>query len=288
MDADLARRLVDSRFPQWSDLPIRSITSGGTDNAVFRLGDDLALRIPITPAAAQRLAKEHRWLPVVGPHLPLTVPQPVERGAPTDDMPFEWSVYRWVPGEVATAGRIADRMDLADRLGGFVSVLHGLDATGGPGPGIHNSGRGVPLAERDEATRSAQSRLEGEVDTAAVEAAWERALAAPVWDEPGVWIHGDLWETNLLVDDTGRLSAVIDFGCLGVGDPATDLSVAWSVFGGASRDRFRERCGVDEAMWERGRGWALSFAVVALPYYLETNPVIVDNARRIIAAVIDG
>lgn len=286
VDEALARRLVDDQFPEWSGLPIARVESGGTDNAVFRLGDDLCLRIPIRPGAATTLAKEHRWLPHVAPFLPLPVPEPVERGAPADGMPFEWSVYRWLPGRVATPGRLRSPKTVAEALGHFVAVIHAIDPTEGPPPGPHNGHRGVPLADRDRATRDSIEQLAGEIDLEAAATAWEDALAAPVWDLPGVWIHGDLWETNLLVDGDGDLTAIIDFGCLGVGDPATDLIVAWNLFDAPTRQVFREHAMVDDATWARGRGWALSFAVIALPYYLETNPVIVENARRMIDAVL--
>jgi aminoglycoside phosphotransferase (APT) family kinase protein len=202
-------------------------------------------------------------------------------------MPFEWSIYRWLPGRVATPGRLRSPKTTAETLGGFVTAIRAIDPTGGPLPGPHNGHRGVPLADRDTGTRAAIDRLGGEIDVDAAAEAWEHALAAPVWEDPGVWIHGDLWETNLLLDERGDLGAVIDFGCLGVGDPATDLTVAWNLFDAPTRDVFRGHCDVDDATWDRGRGWALSFAVIALPYYLDTNPVIVANARRMIDAVLE-
>lgn len=287
VDEPLARRLVEQQFPDWSDLPIRMVDSGGTDNAVLRLGDDLALRLPIRPGAATTLTKEHRWLPVVAPHLPIAVPQPVARGVPADGMPFEWSIYGWIPGRVATPAWLGSPAAVAETVGRFVAAIHAIDPTDGPPPGPHNGHRGVPLAHRDAATRAAIDRLADEADIDALLTAWETALAAPVWDRPGVWIHGDLWETNLLLDDAGDLAAIIDFGCLGVGDPATDLTVAWNLFDAPTRQVFREHAAVDDATWDRGRGWALSFAVIALPYYLDTNPVIVENARRMIQAVLE-
>ena len=286
VDDALVRRLVDDQFPELSALPIEKIDSDGTDNAVFRLGEVLCLRIPILPAAAARLAKEHEWLPILGPHLPLAVPEPVARGSATEEMPFDWSVYRWIEGKTATPGRLADPTAAAVALGEFVAAIHAIDPSGGPGPGEHNSHRGVPLVDCDEFTRRSIEWLRREGDVSALTEAWERALDVPVWDRPGVWIHGDLWETNLLLDADGALSAVIDFGCLGVGDPATDLTVAWNLFDAPTRQVFRDHAEVDDATWDRGRGWALLLAVGALPYYIDTNPVIVANGRRVMAAVL--
>jgi aminoglycoside phosphotransferase (APT) family kinase protein len=284
VDLALATRLVSSQFPEWSDLPIRPVRSGGTDNAVFRLGDDLVLRIPITPAADGRLEQEHAWLPHVGPHLPLAVPEPVARGVAAGGMPWGWSVYQWIEGSPASPERLGDPTRAAEMIGDFVRAMHAIDPTNGP---VAGSGRGVPLAMRDVATRRAIEECGPEIEAPASIEVWESAVRAPVWDRPAVWIHGDLWETNVLLDAAGSVAAVIDFGCLGIGDPATDLTVAWNLFDGPGRRVFRDRTGVDAATWERGRGWALSFAVIALPYYRTTNPVIVANARRMIAAVLE-
>ncbi len=169
-----------------------------------------------------------------------------------------------------------------------MAALQRIDPAGGLAPGPDNFFRGVPLAQRDAATRSAIASLDGVVDADAVTAEWEAALKAPGWEDAPVWIHGDLSSGNLLVEG-GRLTAVIDFGCLGVGDPASDVAVAWTLFSGESRDVFRAALSVDDATWERGRGWALSWALIFIPYYLDTNPVGVASARRTIAEVLaDG
>jgi aminoglycoside phosphotransferase (APT) family kinase protein len=204
---------------------------------------------------------------------------------PGEGYPWEWSVHRWLEGEAATTEPISDLRWAATELGEFVVALQRIDATGGPPPGEHNSGRGVPLATRDSATRAAIASLPGVIDVGAASAAWESALRAAEWQGPPVWIHGDLQAGNLLVRQ-GRLSAVIDFGCLGVGDPACDLTVAWTLLAGESRDAFRAALPVDDATWARGRGWALSVGLIALPYYETTNPVLAGIARRAIAEVL--
>lgn len=284
-DVPLVRRLVAAQFPQWRGLPIEPVRSAGTDNAIYRLGADMAVRLPRRQRTTGPLDKEPRWLPRLAPLLPLAIPIPLAKGLPAEDYPWDWSVYRWLAGETATIERITDLGQVATDLALFVAALQRIDPTGGPSSGEHNFFRGVPLAARDAPTRTAIASLHSGIDVGAVTAAWEAALRAPEWQRPPVWIHGDLSSGNLLVEQ-GRLSAVIDFGCLGVGDPACDLMVAWTLLSGETRDVFRAALAVDEATWARGRGWALSWALIALPYYLDTNPVIVRDARRTIAEVL--
>jgi aminoglycoside phosphotransferase (APT) family kinase protein len=244
------------------------------------------VRLPRREKNTRQLDKERRWLPRLAPLLPLAIPVPLAIGKPDEGYPFEWSIYPWLEGETATVDRIADLGQAATDLARFVAALQRVDPTDGPSPGEHNSSRGVPLATRDESTRAAITSLRGTIDVGAVTAAWEAALRAPEWERPPVWIHGDLDSRNLLVEQ-GRLSAVIDFGCLGVGDPACDVMVAWKVLSADTRDLFRAELSVDGATWTRGRGWALSQALIALSYYtLETNAVLVREAHRWMAEVL--
>jgi aminoglycoside phosphotransferase (APT) family kinase protein len=284
IDAALVRRLLASQFPRWAGLPLARVASSGTDNAIFRLGDDMAVRLPRIRRAEAQIEKEQRWLPQLAPQLPLAVPVPIAVGSPGEGYPCRWSVCPWLPGEEASGERIGDLCRAAIELAAFITALQRIDPAGGPPPGEHNFLRGVPLSRRDAQVRAAIEAAGDMIDAAVVTAAWEDALRAPVWDETPVWIHGDLQSGNLLVQE-GRLSAVIDFGGLGVGDPACELMVAWSLFSGESRDVFRAALGVDGATWARGRGWALC-AVIALPYYRTSNPVIVANALRTIAEVL--
>ena len=285
IDAALVRRLLAAQFPHWADLAIAPVVSDGTDNAMYRLGHDRTVRLPRIHWAVGAVEKEQAWLPKLAPHLPLAIPLPLAQGAPGEGYPWPWSVCRWLDGANAAQVRLADRNAAANALAEFLLALQRLDATGGPSPGRHNSGRGVPLALRDTITREAIQAASGLIDAPAATAAWERDMAASPWTGQPVWIHGDLSAANLLVTD-GRLSAVIDFGCLGVGDPACDLMIAWSLFGGASREAFRTAMAADDAAWARGRGWALSCALVALPYYLERNPAIAASARHVIGEVL--
>jgi aminoglycoside phosphotransferase (APT) family kinase protein len=284
-DASLVRRLLAAQFPEWADLSLERVQSAGTDNAIYRLGDELAVRLPRIHWAAGQPEKEHEWLPKLAPLLPLTVPVPRALGAPAEGYPWHWSVCPWLDGENATAERIADPREAAIALGEFVAALQRIDPAGGPTPGPSNSGRGVPLALRDRETRAAIAALDGAYDAGTVTAAWEAALAAPVWHGRPVWLHGDLQAGNLLAV-AGRLSAVIDFGCLGVGDPACDVMPAWAYLSAETRDAFRAALPVDDATWARARGWALSVGLIAVPYYETTNPVLAGIGRRAIDEVL--
>jgi aminoglycoside phosphotransferase (APT) family kinase protein len=233
-----------------------------------------------------QLEKERRWLPRLAPRLPLAVPVPLAAGEPGHGYPFEWAVYRWLAGEPATHAPVGDLARAALDLAGFVTALQRLDSAAGPRPGRHNSFRGEPLAARDEAARAAIAALAREIDDAAATTVWEAALAAPEWRRRPVWIHGDLDARNVLVVD-GKIGAVIDFGTLGIGDPACDVMVAWKMLSAETRGLFRDALAADGATWARARGWTLSQAVMALAYYtLETNPVLVREARRWLSEVL--
>jgi aminoglycoside phosphotransferase (APT) family kinase protein len=284
-DETLIRRLLAAQFPQWAHLPLRPVESAGTDNAIYRLGHDLAIRLPRIASAAGQVEKEQEWLPRLAPHLPLAIPAPLALGAPGAGYPWRWSIVPWLDGENPTLESLTDPRRAVIDMARFLAALRRIDTTAGPPPGEHNFGRGVPLAQRDRGTRAAIAALEGMIDTAAVIAAWEAALAAPGWAAAPVWIHGDLSSGNLLAVD-GQLSAVIDWGGLGVGDPACDLMIAWTLFTGESRAAFRAALDVDDATWTRGKGWALSWALIFIPYYLETNPSGVRTARHTIAEVL--
>ena len=210
-DASLVRRMLAAQFPRWADLPIAPVQSAGTDNAIYRLGDDMAVRMPRIHATAAQVDKEHQWLPRLAPHLPLAIPLPLAKGMPAEGFPWRWSVCRWLAGENAasSASPIYARRQID--LARFVTALQRIDPAGGPPPGRHNFGRGAPLAMRDAATRNAIASLRGMLDIDALTTAWDAALEAPQWDGRPVWIHGDLLPGNLLVEG-GLLSGVIDFG----------------------------------------------------------------------------
>ncbi len=278
-DAGLVRRLLASQHPQWAKLPIERVPSAGTDNAMYRLGDELAVRLPRRPGTATAVAKEQRWLPVLAPRLPLAVPDLVAAGDPDAAFPHPWSVVRWLPGELATLDRLHDPVQAALDLAAFVLALQALDATGGA-----DHYRGYPVRSCAGMVRAGIAGLQGELDAGALGEAWDQALAAPDHDRPPVWFHGDLAHLNLLARG-GRITAVIDWGTCGVGDPAIDTIIAWELFPPAARQAYREALGVDDATWERGKGWVLT-GVYGIPYYRDTNPVLVANKIRGIEAVL--
>ena len=259
IDVPLARRLLAAQFPQWAELPVQPVGAAGWDNAIFRLGTELSVRLPRRELGARHLANECRWLPMLAPHLPLPVPEPVGRGVPSEEYPWRWTVTRWLPGEVSALEPGLDEIQVADELARFITALHTVDPVDGPASEL----RGVPLVQRDPGVRAAIAALHGRWDPVAVTAVWESALAAPSWAAPAVWTHGDLHPANLLIVD-GRLSAVIDFGLLGVGDPAIDVLAAWTVLSPRTRDRFRRVLRVDEATWARARGRALDFGLMCV------------------------
>ncbi|MEU4095795.1 aminoglycoside phosphotransferase family protein [Streptomyces sp. NPDC026673] len=283
IDVALVRRLLREQFPQWADLALAATGSAGTANVMYRLGADMVVRLPRVAGAASDVEKEHAWLPRLAPRLPASVPVPLGKGVPTDRYPWPWSVYGWLDGENPSAGRVADPGPLARDLAEFVAALHRIDTAGAP-PAY----RSEPLPDRDSATRSAIDALRAEVDAAAATAVWEAALRAPRWPGAPVWIHADLQPGNLLVA-AGRLGGVIDFGCMGLGDPAVDTIAAWYVLPAAARGAFRAALGYDEATWVRGRGWALSIALMELRHYRGTHERMAGIARHVLGELLaDG
>ena len=280
IDARLVQQLVASQFPQWAAMPITAVASAGTDNALFRIGDGLVARLPKIHWAVDNIAREFDWLTTHGERLPLAVPQPIALGAAGENYPWPWGIYEWLDGINPAAE--PSRLDsaTATQLAEFVVALHDVGAPDGPA-----TGRGVPLAERDRYVRSALRKLDGIVDVDSAHGLWEFSLELPTWHGPNVWLHGDIKAGNMLARD-GVLTAVIDFGCVCVGDPACDLIVAWNMLSGDARTTFRSATGVDDATWLRGRGWALSIALIEIPYYLHTNPVMIREAHHVIAEVL--
>ncbi|MFF4652189.1 aminoglycoside phosphotransferase family protein [Streptomyces sp. NPDC001380] len=284
IDADLVRRLIAGQFPQWAALAVERFPSGGTVNALYRLGDDMVVRLPLVQGGANDVSVERTWLPRLAPHLPTAIPEALGEGEPAEGYPWPWSVYRWLPGGNPEAGALSEPTLLAEDLAGFVAAMRSITLPGAP-----QAHRGGPVASLDAETRAAIEELRGipeeGVDCDAAAAVWEEALRAHGWDRPPVWLHADLMPGNLLVDG-GRLTSVIDFGCLGVGDPACDLFPAWNLLPAEARGVFREALSVDDATWIRGRGRTLSQALIALPYYRKTNPAMAHNARHVIRTVL--
>jgi aminoglycoside phosphotransferase (APT) family kinase protein len=283
--AQLVSRLVATQFPQWAGLPVRPVDADGWDNATFRLGERMSVRLPSSQAYVEQVDKEHRWLPVLGPQLPLPVPQPLAKGKPGCSFPRPWSVYRWIDGKPAETGTVANLPQFAADLAGFLAALYNVDATGGPLPGTHNFFRGASPACYDAETRAALAALHGHIGTGRAAEVWEAALAARC-DGPPVWFHGDAQPGNLLLDSSGQLSAVIDFGTSGIGDPACDTTIAWTFLAGESQRVFKQQLPVDEATWTRGRGWAIWKAMIVLVRALDTDPADADLTKSVIGEII--
>jgi len=276
----LVQRLLAAQFPRWADLAVRALDAGGTDHALFRLGDEWLVRLPRQASSAAQVSKEWHWLPLLAPQLPLPIAVPLALGVPGEGYPHPWLVCRWLPGEPAELDTLADSAEAGRVLAGFVAALRRIDPRGAP-----SSPRGGPLSSRDSATRDAIAALAGQIDTKAATEAWQAALATPASAGPPTWLHGDLLPGNLL-QARGRLAAVIDFGLMGVGDPACDLLPAWAWLDARGRAAFRAALGPDDASWARGRGWALSFGLIALPYYGPLGHPLAASARHAIAQVL--
>lgn len=278
------RRLVATQFPQWADLPVTAVKPGGWDHRTFRLGEQMAVRLPSAQRYALQVGKEHQWLPTLAPWLPLPIPVSLALGVPGEGYPWSWSVRRWIPGDAAAQSPIDDPVRFAVTLAEFLIALQRVDPTGGPVAGAHSFHRGASPAVYDAETRRAIDTLGARIDTRQATKVWEAALQASPPESP-VWFHGDVAAGNLLVRD-GQLSAVIDFGCCGVGDPACDTAIAWTLLSGDSREAFHATLSVSAATWARGRGWALWKTLITLVEHLDTDSVKADEARRVLHEVL--
>ncbi|WFE47971.1 aminoglycoside phosphotransferase family protein [Verrucosispora sp. WMMD1129] len=286
VDAEQVRRLVADQFPHLANLPIEPVANGGWDNWTFHLGPDLLVRLPSAAEYALAVDKEHRWLPALAARLPLPIPTPVAKGRPDASYPYPWSIYRWLDGEPASLDRIDEPARFAIDLAEFLVALRAVDAACGPQPGVHNWFRGGTPRTYDKLVEQALAELEGHVDAELVREIWATALDAR-WDGVDRWFHGDIAQGNLLLAD-GQLAAVIDFGTCGVGDPACDLAIAWTLLTADGRQAFRARLSVDDATWARGRGWALwkTLATCASTFDAPEDAAEFANARRILAGIL--
>jgi aminoglycoside phosphotransferase (APT) family kinase protein len=280
IDVPLVRRLIAAQFPQWASLALEPVESAGWDNTIYRLGSDLTVRLPRRRVSAEHVRNEHRWLPVLAPHLPVAVSVPLGHGVPGEGYPWHWTVCPWLTGELAALTHLADPSRAATSLAHFIGALQASEPAGGS---VHEF-RGMSLAAHDRNARASAAVLRDSLDVGPLLRIWEAALAAPAWTGQPVWMHGDLHPANLLVADH-QLSAVIDFGLLSVGDPACDVMVAWTYLSADSRAAFRNALAVDDRTWSRGRGWALEFGLRAAAYSAD-NPVLGDIGRYTLAQVL--
>ncbi|WP_194891895.1 aminoglycoside phosphotransferase family protein [Catenulispora pinisilvae] len=285
IDAALVKRLIAAQFPQWADLPVVPVERDGNDNRTYRLGEEMTARLPTAAGYVAGVAKENEWLPRLAPHLPLPIPKVLGTGAPGEGYPHPWSIRNWLPGTTLDLERLADPAMFATDLAAFIHALQACDTTDGPLAGAHSFYRGASPAHYDDETRRLLTELEGRVDTRRAAAVWKAALAAE-WTGAPVWFHGDLATGNLLIDH-GRLSAVIDFGTSGVGDPACDLVIAWVTLTGRAREAFRGAVRQDPATWARARGWALWKALIQFAEAIRDHPTTAPTFERVISDVLD-
>ncbi|MEU0877043.1 aminoglycoside phosphotransferase family protein [Lentzea sp. NPDC005914] len=271
-DVSLVDELIRTQFPRWHGLPITHVEHGGTSHAIYRLGDELAVRLPHRGWSTDQAERDAAVLPLVARHLPIAVPEPVGLGEPGSGFPNRWTIVRWLSGETATVDAV--REDTPIRLAALIHALQGIEVNGEqwvPHRGNSNMEKG------DDRVRECIAQLGGDPKLVAL---WQEALDAPQWDRPARWLHADLHGGNLLFTD-GELTGVIDWGCAGVGDPAGDLMPAWLFFDERGRRTFRRKLReFDDSAWARARGWALHLAVLGLPYYRDTNPVFADICRH--------
>lgn len=282
VSVDRAAALVADQFPQWGDLPLERLEPGGSDHVIYRLGSALSVRFPRHPGAVGQAQLEAHWLPRLAERLPLAIPEPVAVGRPSEDCPWHWSVNRWLDGAPVTVEEYGDSTVAARTLADFLTALRSLptdDDAPDPTP--------LPLGPRDAVTRQRIAAVAAVFEPAELVRVWELGLAAPPWSRAPVWHHGDFHTGNLLARDH-RITAVLDFGGLGVGDPANDLMMAFTLFSAAPRAIFRGALAVDEATWQRGRAWALTTALSAYTAYASTSPAIRSATTRQILAAVEG
>jgi aminoglycoside phosphotransferase (APT) family kinase protein len=276
------RSLLSAQFPEWSGRSLVRLRDSGTDNAIYRLGYDLGIRMPRIGWAVQQIDKEFGWLGKLAHYLPAALPVPIAKGEPGSGYPYPWLVYPWLDGVSLDRGAVSDWSALVQQIGDFVLALERVPVEGAPRPRT----RGAPVAASDESARVAIRNLRGSIDTGRASEVWQAALDAPRWPGDPVWIHGDLLPGNILVRD-GRLAGVIDWGGASAGDPACDAMLAWALPRRA-REEFRTVVGFDDATWARARGWVVQQTTMYITYYEKTLPEGVEQARlRLHAALTD-
>lgn len=268
---ELVKELITHQFPQWAHMPIRPVECGGHDNRTFHLGEEMVIRLPSAEEYAGKVHIEQTWLPLLAPKLSLTIPHPLALGQSSTNYPWNWSIYQWIEGKSLNTVHLNDHhlKLLATDLAQFLHELHAVDTHGAPAAGPHNFFRGAHPLAYDSQTRLALAQLKDIIDVAEATAVWEKALRSS-WNKNPVWIHGDLAPGNILVKES-TLTAVIDFGGMGSGDPACDLVIAWTLFNKESRKAFKAAVCLDEGTWARARGWALWKALITLAELQDTS-----------------
>ena len=285
IDVALVQNLIASQIPQWKNLPISPVENGGWDNRTFHLGESMLVRMPSAEKYAAKIEKEFRWLPILAPLLPNQIPIPLVMGNPNDEYPWQWGVYKWLEGETVSAVANIDLNQLARNLASFLNALHAIDTSGGPLAGEHNFYRGGSLEVYDAQVKQTITILKDKIDALAIKNIWEFAIATQ-WQKAPVWVHGDVASGNLLIQN-GKLSAVIDFGGLAIGDPACDLAIAWTLFNNTSRQIFKNSLAVDEQTWLRGQAWALWKALIIAAEVIDGPIIEKKQCWQTIKSIVD-
>ncbi|WP_347552956.1 aminoglycoside phosphotransferase family protein (plasmid) [Pseudalkalibacillus hwajinpoensis] len=283
INVDLVRSLINEQFPEWSELDITPVRNGGNDNRTFHLGDYMSVRLPSSEHYVPQVEKEQKWLPKLAKELSLPITTPIAKGYPSQEYPFPWSINKWLKGETLTSKNILDVNQFARDLGAFLIEFQSVDASGGPFAGKHNFYRGGDLAVYDQETRDAINANTDTLNTSLLDETWELSLSSKFFGHP-VWIHGDMAPGNILTKD-GKLSAVIDFGILGVGDPSCDYAMAWTFFKDESRKVFKDILNTDEETWNRARGWALWKSLITYNWNRRSNKETAEDSYNIINTI---
>ncbi|MFA2808066.1 aminoglycoside phosphotransferase family protein [Bacillus mycoides] len=285
INADLVKRLIGAQFPEWAHLEVKPVKFSGHDNRTFHLGDEMSVRLPSDAAYAPQVEKENKWLPILSKELSLPISTPLAKGNPSESYPWPWSINKWIEGETVTKQNVRDLNEFAVDLGAFLIELQSIDVSNGPLAGAHNFYRGGLISVYDEEARVAIENNKDVFDETLLKHLWDLALRS-TWDHKPVWVHGDVAPGNLLVKE-GKLCAVIDFGILGVGDPACDAAMAWTFFDKNSRKVFKEVLQMDEKTWNRARGWALWKALITYDANKTSNKIVADESYRVIQVIVD-
>ncbi|MFH7834563.1 aminoglycoside phosphotransferase family protein [Bacillus luti] len=285
INVSLVEKLIQEQFPEWAHLEVKPVKLSGHDNRTFHLGDEMSVRLPSDAAYAPQVEKENKWLPLLSKELSLPISSPIAKGSPSEEYPWPWSINKWIEGETVTKENVRDLNEFAADLGAFLVALQSVDASNGPIAGAHNFYRGGLISVYDKEARGAIENNKDIFDETVLKHLWDLALQS-TWKRKPVWIHGDVAPGNLLVKD-GKLCAVIDFGILGVGDPACDAAMAWTFFNQNSRDIFKERLRMDEETWNRARGWALWKALIIYDANKISNKIVAEESYRVIQVIVD-
>ncbi|MBE7121228.1 aminoglycoside phosphotransferase family protein [Bacillus cereus] len=285
INVSLVKKLIQEQFPKWAHLEVKPVKFSGHDNRTFHLGEQMSVRLPSDAAYAPQVEKENKWLPILSKELSLPISAPIVKGNPSEEYPWPWSINKWIEGETVTKQNVRDLNEFAMDLGSFLTELQSIDASNGPIAGAHNFYRGGLISVYDEEAREAIENNKDVFDETLLKHLWNLALRS-TWACKPVWVHGDVAPGNLLVKD-GKLSAVIDFGILGVGDPACDAAMAWTFFDKNSRNVFKEVLRMGEETWNRARGWALWKALITYDANRNGNKKVAEESYCVIQVIVD-